>query len=197
VVAVNWYTAASYCNWLSKEEGIPQDQWCYEISRNEIKLKAKYLSLSGYRLPTEAEMEYATRAGTVTSRYFGEADDLLPKYVWYKSNAQERTWPVGSLKPNDFGLFDTLGNVWTWCQEGFKPYPQSAGPGTPISLESLPVHDDKEDDLSVPITRARMLRGARFFEMPSFVRSACRVSLVPPDNYVGIGFRVARTLPPK
>src|SRR5262249_4208262 len=58
---VLWYEAAAYCNWLSKEEGIPEDQWCYEIKGNAVKLRANYLSLSGYRLPTEAEMEYATR----------------------------------------------------------------------------------------------------------------------------------------
>ena len=104
VVGISWNMAAKYCNWLSKEEGISQDQWCYEINGDEIKLKASYLSLTGYRLPTESEMEYATRAGAVTSWYFGGTDELLPKYAWYNKNSQEKTWPVGSLKPNDLGL---------------------------------------------------------------------------------------------
>ena len=64
-----------------KEEGI-EDQCCYEIKGNDIKLKKNYLSLAGYRLPTEAEVEYATRAGALTSRYFGETDELLAKYAW-------------------------------------------------------------------------------------------------------------------
>lgn len=125
VIGPSWYAAARYCNWLSEQEGIPEDQHCYEIQGDTIKLKPRYLSLTGYRLPTEAEMEYATRAGAVTSRYFGETEELLPKYAWYLANANDHTWPVGSLKPNDLGLFDTLGNCYTWCQESYRSYPQS------------------------------------------------------------------------
>ena len=123
VVGIDWYMAAEYCNWLSKEEGLDQ---CYEtdVKGHVTNLKKNYLSLSGYRLPTEAEMEFATRAGALTSRYYGETEELLPKYAWYARNSKEKTWPVGSLKPNDLGLFDVQGNVFTWCQEkdAFHPY---------------------------------------------------------------------------
>ena len=112
-------------------------QWCYEIepgqSRGEVKvvrLRANYLSLQGYRLTTEAEMEYAIRAGAVTSRYFGETEDLLPKYAWHRQNSNEQPWPVGSLKPNDFGLFDVHGNVSTWCQESYGELSSSRPPMT-------------------------------------------------------------------
>jgi serine/threonine protein kinase/formylglycine-generating enzyme required for sulfatase activity len=116
---VVWYEAAAYCNWLSKEEGIAEEQWCYEtdLQGRVTKLKENYLSVTGYRLPTEAEVEYATRAGAVTSRYYGETEELLEKYGWYSKNGKERTRPVGSKKPNDLGLFDLHGNVYTWCQE--------------------------------------------------------------------------------
>jgi hypothetical protein len=101
VIDIDWHMAARYCNWLSKEEGIPEDQWCYEIKGNAVKLKANYLSLAGYRLPTEAEREYATRAGTATAYYYGETEELLTNYAWYNKNSSEMNWPVGRLKPND------------------------------------------------------------------------------------------------
>jgi serine/threonine protein kinase/formylglycine-generating enzyme required for sulfatase activity len=182
---VDWYEAASYCNWLSKEEGIPEDQWCYEITGQVTKLKKNYLSLSGYRLPTEAEMEYATRAGAVTARYFGETDDLLPKYEWYEKNSQERTWPVGSKKPNDLGLFDVQGNVLTWCQESYKPYPQGKE-----------ATDDKEDGPVIDSTVTRLLRGGSFLHTAVYVRSAFRDNYVPSLRVDNIGVRPARTLPP-
>ena len=72
MVGINWYTAAKYCNWLSEQDGIPVEQLCYEIKGVEVVPKASYLSLSGYRLPTEAELEYATRAGAVTRRFYGD-----------------------------------------------------------------------------------------------------------------------------
>ena len=139
VVRTSWYQAAAYCNWLSKEEGLEE---CYDIKEpTTVTLKENYLSLSGYRLPTEAEMEYATRAGAVTSRYYGETEELLEKYGWYLKNGKERSWPVGSKKPNDLGLFDLHGNVYNWCQERFQgDYPTSK------DGESI---EDKEDSLII------------------------------------------------
>ena len=124
VIGINWFMGAMYCNWLSKSEGLPSDQWCFYINGQTVKQRKNYLSLNGYRFPTEAEMEYATRSGAVTARYFGETDDLLPHYAWYLSNSQEKFWPVGTRKPNDFGLFDTHGNVFTWCQGSYQLYPE-------------------------------------------------------------------------
>jgi formylglycine-generating enzyme required for sulfatase activity len=187
-VAIDWYRGAKYCNWLSEQEGLPAEQWCYEISGNEVKLTANYLSLSGYRLPTEAEIEYATRSGTLTARYFGETDELLPRYARYNRNSQEKTWPVGSLKPNDFGFFDMQGNVWNWCQEAFAGYPRTN------DGEAL---EDKEGDLVVANTVSRVLRGGSFYSQASIVRSANRINpYVPTFQNTNNGFRPARTLPP-
>src|ERR1019366_6557116 len=131
---------------------------------------------TGYRLPTEAEMEYSTRAGAVTSRYFGETEELLPKYAWYTKNSQEKTWSVGSLKPNDLGFFDVHGNVYTWCQDSYKPYRTGKGEEA--------AEDQEEDDLVVIGTDSRVLRGGSFANQASNVRSANRVNNVPTDRLV-------------
>jgi formylglycine-generating enzyme required for sulfatase activity len=185
VVGTSWFQAAAYCNWLSKQEGIDPDQWCYEIKDGEVtKLKENYLSLEGYRLPTEAEMEYATRAAALTSRYYGETEELLPKYAWYLTNSQQKPWPVGSLKPNDFGLFDVQGNVYTWCQETYKSYPE--GPGERVE-------EDKEDSYSINRDNSRVLRGGSFVTHASVVRSSYRLNVVPANRSLDVGFRPART----
>src|SRR5262245_16102296 len=116
-----WYAAAAYCNWLSEQEGIPRDQWCYEPGAGGyiegMRIPADVLVRTGYRLPTDAEWEYGCRSGTVTGRYYGLTTDLLGKYAWYQANSQEHAWSCGSLLPNDLGLFDMLGNMYEWCQD--------------------------------------------------------------------------------
>jgi formylglycine-generating enzyme required for sulfatase activity len=149
-----------------------------------MKLAPNYLHRTGYRLPSEAEWEYACRAGAVTSRYYGETEELLPRYGWYSENAGERAWPVGSKKPNDLGLFDMHGNVWAWCQEKFKNYPQ--GKET--------VFDDMEDILSISKEDALVLRGGSFANRGVFVRSARRTAALPGVRDLYYGFRAARTI---
>jgi formylglycine-generating enzyme required for sulfatase activity len=188
VVATSWHQTAAYCNWLSKEEGIDQDQWCYEIKDGQVtKLKSNYLRLTGYRLPTEAEMEYATRAEALTSRHYGETEELLRKYAWYTKNSQGKTWPVGSLKPNDLGLFDMQGNVYTWCQERYQSYPQGQGEER---------KEEQEDTSSINNQESRVLRGGSFSYPTWLVRSAYRNRDVPTYRGNFVGFRPARTLAP-
>ena len=185
VVGLSWYQAAAYCNLLSKAEGIPEDQWCYDMKGQLTQLKQNYLNLTGYRLPTESELEYATRAGAVTARFYGETEALLAQYAWYQKNAQEQIRPVGILKPNDLGLFDVHGNVWAWCQDGYKPHPRTED-----------IIDDKEGDVLVERTAGRVMRGGSFNDQAGYFRSALRVVFVPTFQNINLGIRVSRTLVP-
>ena len=108
---------------------------------------------------------------------------MLPKYAWYHSNSQERAWPVGSKKPNDFGLFDVQGIVFTWCQENYRVYPGTTD-----------VTQDVEGELEISSSH-RVLRGGSFNNQASTVRSSDRYSSVPTGRNSNFGFRVPRTLP--
>ena len=197
---VSWYHAAAYCNWLSEQEGIPRDQWCYVIKlandedygrepkiKSGLRLRKDYLACTGYRLPTEAEWEYACRTNTVTSWSFGESDELLDRYVWYYvSSNLGGSRPVGTLKPNDFGLFDIYGNVAEWCQDQIWRYP--------LDVAGKTVAPDQEKDIVVRDDTMMMFRGGGFEYVPHMLRSAARDRTQPNWQNYQLGFRVARTL---
>ena len=184
VIAVSWFEAAKYCNWLNQQENIPEDQWCYEIKGASTRLKTDYLSLKGYRLPTEAEMEFAIRSNTTSARFYGDGDTLLEKYAWYLKNSQEMPWPVGSLKPNDFGLFDVLGNCWCWCNDAYKKYPD-----TDFS-------EDREFSLWAHPNINRIIRGGGFYFPAPYLRSSYRENILPTSRDIFAGFRVVKTIDP-
>ncbi len=190
-VAVSWYDTARYCNWLSEQEGLPRDQWVYPDGIDDergLELPANYLRRAGYRLPTEAEWEFAARAGTTTSRHFGDDDAIVSKYAWYDDNTKrERAYPVASLLANQWGLFDMLGNVWEWTLDRRQPYP----------VEGRVVEDLEDSTLRVSNDVARTRRGGSFAYEWFTVRSAHRgdVTYFPNQTRDNVGFRVARTIP--
>jgi formylglycine-generating enzyme required for sulfatase activity len=189
-VSITWYEAAHYCNWLSEQEGIGKAQWCYEPNNQGayaagMKAKDKFWELTGYRLPTEAEWEYACRAGTVISRYYGLTEALLVQYAWYQANGERRTWPVARLQPNDWGLFDMLGNAYEWCFDAYRSYP----------TEENHVVEDMPTTQTVQDAERRVMRGGADNNPPQDVRSAYRDSAAPVTRYNVIGFRPVRTYP--
>ncbi|MEU3572912.1 SUMF1/EgtB/PvdO family nonheme iron enzyme [Kitasatospora sp. NPDC036755] len=108
--SVSWLDAVRHCNELSRREGLAA---AYAVDGEEVSWDR---AADGYRLPTEAEWEYACRAGADGPRY-GPLDEI----AWYRGNSGERPHPVGGLRPNVLGLYDLLGNVWEWCWDHYDP----------------------------------------------------------------------------
>jgi formylglycine-generating enzyme required for sulfatase activity len=143
---------------------------------------------TGYRLPTEAEWEYACRAGTVTATYGGdlpaEDDDAetgqaqLDPIAWIAFNSQNGTHPVGLKRPNAWGLYDLLGNVGEWCDDRYEP---NGG--------------DAVDPVRSEPGALRVVRGGTYSSPVRWARSAFREHLETGARHRLIGFRVARTLP--
>lgn len=192
---VTWYEAAAYCNWLSQQDDIPPDQWCYLRNAEGrygpgMRPASNCLALRGYRLPTEGEWEYACRAGTDTDWFFGNDPQQL---VHYACSAADKTTdrsigvqPVGSRKPNEFGLFDTLGNVAEWCHGEYLPYP------THDALQSMM---DPDNEAPVHDSDTRSVRGGSYRDAPERLRSAARDKQAIAGRLEFVGFRVARGYP--
>jgi formylglycine-generating enzyme required for sulfatase activity len=187
---LSWYDAVAYCNWLSEQEGIPSSQWCYlpdgagEYGPG-MAIPPDHLQRTGYRLPTQAEWEYACRAGSTTARFFGESDELLEHYAWCTRNSEDRRLsPSATFKPNDLGLFDVYGNVLEWCTEQADGVPDGDGP-----------IDDRVETEAVVDEIERAARGGSFVYRLVDIRSAFRFRYRPTNRNNFIGFRVARTLP--
>jgi formylglycine-generating enzyme required for sulfatase activity len=129
-----------------------------------------------YRLPTEAEWEYACRAGTTTRYYFGDNDNQLGDYAWYDENSNDTTHPVGQKKPNGWGLYDMSGNVWEWCEDNWHGNYIGAPDDGSAWL-------DNDNDYLI-------VRGGSWFDSPSYCRSAFRDYFNRRDLDFDFGFRV-------
>ena len=158
VELVSWLDAVRFCNRLSEKEDLKP---FYEIDGESVRVAD--WKRPGYRLPTEAEWEYACRAGTRTRYSFGDNAVELGEYAWHFGNSELMTHPVGGKEPNRLGLYDMHGNVWEWCWDGYDASYFAQSPG---------------DDPTGPVRAlGRVLRGGDWFfapDGPRDARSACR-----------------------
>jgi formylglycine-generating enzyme required for sulfatase activity len=180
VEQVTWPQAARFCNARSRYEGL---QPAYDEDTGECDFEA-----NGYRLPTEAEWEYACRAGTASDYSFGEEARKLGDCAWFADNSTKKTHPVGQKKPNPWGLFDMHGNVAEWCQDIFaKGYYKD-------SPEKNPRGPSKGNEY--------VLRGGSWKSAADALRSAYRLGENPGFSDAclardAIGFRCVRKVPEK
>jgi formylglycine-generating enzyme required for sulfatase activity len=177
---VTWYDAAKFCRLLSEAEGLAEKEMVYprvEEIQPSMKLRADWRQRTGYRLPSEEEWECACRAGTKTARFFGDPPSRLGEYGRYNANSADRLWPVGSRRPNPWGLFDVYGNVLEWCHD-----PRDVSPPPPV-----PNDNDPKNKV--------VLRSGSYRSVERENRSAKRYFYRPTSKYAYSGFRVARTLP--
>ncbi len=156
VERVRWRDAKLYCNERSRLEGLTP---CYDEKTTEWECNYQ---ANGYRLPTEAEWEYACRAGSDQDYSFGSADQLR-QFGWYDENARERTHPVGGRKPNRWGIHDLYGNVSEWCED---VYSASYYPNSPDSDPAGPV--DPGTDVK------RVMRGGSWKSSADMCRASFR-----------------------
>jgi serine/threonine protein kinase/formylglycine-generating enzyme required for sulfatase activity len=193
VQGVTWFRAVAYCRWLSEVEGIPETQMCYpplELIGPEMVLEEGVLERTGYRLPTEAEWEYACRAGTRSFYSFGNDAALLPEFANTFGPTDvglpgTGTRPVGLRLPNDFGLFDMHGNVQEWCHDQLRFY-RVLGPFF------IPSNQDERERLVQNPMRA--IRGGWFESAAQNMSSAARRRGRAEVVSRGLGFRIARTV---
>ena len=158
VNVVSWNDAVAFCQRLSE---MPEEKATGHV----------------YQLPTEAEWEYACRAGTTTKYSFGDSDSELGNYAWYYENSGDRSHAVGLKKPNPWGLYDMYGNVSEWCYDGYDGY-ESGSVTDPIN--------------QLRLRGEQVIRGGSWNRNSGYCSSAWRNKLTPDFRRLHLGFRVVR-----
>ncbi|MCE5249931.1 SUMF1/EgtB/PvdO family nonheme iron enzyme [bacterium] len=168
VEQVSWFDAIKFCNALSTKEGLDK---CYDEGTGSCDF-----TKNGYRLPTEAEWEYACRAGTTTPYYTGTSESDLANAGWYSGNSENRTHPAGRKTPNAWGLYDMHGNVWEWCNDWYGSY-RSTNENDPVGPET---------------GSNRIGRGGSWYANGASCHAAFRNDILPNTYDHHTGFRVVR-----
>ncbi|MGI9517026.1 MAG: formylglycine-generating enzyme family protein, partial [Pirellulaceae bacterium] len=188
MIAVTWYEAAWYCNWLSEQAGIPEEQWCYIPNADGVygpgmTIKSNFRELTGYRLPDDEEWKFAARAGAVTLHDYGDTEALMPEYAWYHANSGDHVHDVAQLKPNDFGLFDAQGNAEEWSINAYESSFEDT-----VAAES-----DPDGRIAILEAVRRTVCGGAFFKRPFNIHPDNRIGNPPDIRSTGNGFRPCRT----
>ena len=170
VINVEWYDAVKYCNWLSEKEGLTP---CYSGSGENISCN---FNANGYRLPTEAEWEYAAKGGNNHDGYEYSGSNTAGDVGWYSGNSGSETHPVGGKSPNSLGIYDMSGNVWEWCFDWY---------GSDYYSTTSLVDPEGPDSGSL-----RVLRGGSWNFNTFDLRCAFRNWGDPTKASNGLGFRV-------
>jgi len=196
VIGVYWYDAVEYCNWLSEREGLEP---CYKIDKENKDLNNKNeeddmkwtvecdFTKNGYRLPTEAEWEYAARGGRASKGYKWagtskeEEVGAYGNYWWNRGgDSYDYTKPVGRYRPNELGIYDMSGNVWEWCWDWYAPY---------ILEDEVRIYREVRGATSGV---HRVLRGGCWDNSFSSARVSKRGKFSANFLYSGFGFRLVR-----
>lgn len=172
---VSWWEAVAYCNQLSLKEGLPP---CYQLDGQNVGWP-QGLKCRGYRLPTEAEWEYAARANSGQYQQYA-GSDVAGDVAWYNVNATNTTHPVRTKQANQWGLYDLSGNVWEYVWDFYGNYPT-----TPLAV----------DPTGPPSGPDRVVRGGSYDDVALDARVAYRLGSGPSNRYGSLGFRVARSYP--
>ncbi|MCO6454383.1 MAG: SUMF1/EgtB/PvdO family nonheme iron enzyme [Pirellulaceae bacterium] len=181
VESITWLAAAEFCQRLSEEEGL--QPW-YSHASGAVTM----LDGTGYRLPTEAEWEFACRAGSPLGSGPDDSEQNLPRHGWFERNSDDRTHVVGELAANPLGLYDLRGNVWEWVQDWWSARSVDA----PSRGQAINPDGPRTGDL-------RVVRGGGYHNPALSCRASHRYAFQPTGSFRGIGFRVvlvpAPTLP--
>jgi len=182
---VSYDMAAAYCNWRTLQDRLPQSECCFipDPKDHHMTLVLDYRSRKGYRLPTIQEWEIAARAGTSTDRYCGANPAALDAYVWSIHNTRSHAKPIARKRPNDYGLFDAIGNLIEWCYNPHPPHEPSCKCPSPVGALCQNFHYVS-------------IRGGSFSQPAATLRvhplQISYDSLSSSEFYNFTGFRVAR-----
>jgi formylglycine-generating enzyme required for sulfatase activity len=179
VMGVTWPDAVAYCNWLSAKAGLTP---CYSGKGRLIQCD---FAANGYRLPTEAEWEYAARGGQLSRGYLYAGGNNPDDVAWYNVNAGGQAHPVGQKQPNELGLYDMSGNAWEWCWDLYEANYYATSPASdPTGPTQMPAGQ--------ALGPERVRRSSGSLEDARSLRVTCRSS--DAATYAGAnGFRLVRT----